>query len=290
MEKSEQKYSEGNTVLLSKKKDFKSRLQCFTCFKEEEPTFDIAKMQYLAYGKEIAPTTGKHHWQGFVYWHHPKTISASAKILKNAHVEHCRGSIDANEKYCSKENEYTTHGEKPTQGKRTDLDTIKNKLINGEITINEILLNEPMTYHLYGRTLEKIVDADTENKIRTWMTKGIWYYGKTGCGKSHKANENYSRDTHYIWNSEDKNWWDNYKGQETVILDDFRGELKYGTLLKLVDRYDFSVPRRGRAPYPFLAKTLIVTSPLKPDEVYYNMNIKDCINQLLRRFEVIKIV
>lgn len=283
--KETQKCSEGNTGLLSKK----SRLQCFTSFAELEPSFDKSKMRYLAYGKETCPSTGKQHWQGFVYWKNGHSIKSTSKWFNNAHVEHCRGSLEDNEKYCSKEGQYKTFGEKPQQGTRTDLIELKTQIWNGEKTVEDIRNEEPMTYHLYGRTLEKIEDDKLRKQFRNWMTEGVWFWGKTGVGKSHRAFENFDPDTHYVWTAEDKNWWDGYIGQPIVILNDFRGQLAYDTILNLVDKWPFNVPRRGRVPYPFLAKKVIVTSPLPPDEVFNKRCEKDSIEQLLRRFTVISL-
>lgn len=279
--KTAQKCSEGNTRLLSKK----TRLQCFTSFAETAPIWDESKMNYLAYGKEICPTTNKHHWQGFVYWKNGHTIKSTSKWFNNAHVEHCIGSLESNEKYCSKEGEYTTFGEKPKQGKRTDLIEIKDKLLDGSLSVIEIRATEPIVYHQYGRLLERLEDDRLLTLRRSWRTEGFWFWGKTNTGKTHHAVGTHDLNDIYFWTAEDGKWFDGYIGQSVVILDDFRGELQYQTLLKMCDKWPFSVPRRGRSPYPFLAKRVYVTAPCRPEH-YYVCNDKDSIDQLLRRFIV----
>ena len=127
-------------------------------------------------------------------------------------------------------------------------------------------------------------------RFRTEMTQGIWYHGPTAVGKSHKAFEGFDPQTHYVWKLNEKSGWqDGYAGQETVIINDFRGEIPYNEMLQLVDKWPHSVPRRGREPAPFLAKTVIVTSSLSPAQVYHRRAEEDSLNQLLRRFDVIEL-
>jgi hypothetical protein len=45
-------------------------------------------------------------------------------------------------------------------------------------------------------------------------------------GKSHKALADFDPNTHYIYPN-DKGWWDGYKQHETVVFNEFRGELDY---------------------------------------------------------------
>ena len=64
------------------------------------------------------------------------------------------------------------------------------------------------------------------------MTEGYWYYGPTHSGKSHIAFEGYTPDKIYV---KDLNvmWWDGYKQQDIVIINEFRGQLKcYMKLLR----------------------------------------------------------
>ena len=119
------------------------------------------------------------------------------------------------------------------------------------------------------------------------MTEGIWYYGETGCGKSEKAFENYNPSTHYKYTEE---WWDGYTGQDTLIIDELRGDtLRFREILALVDKHPHYVKRRCREPIPFLAKQVIITSALHPKDIFTNLNADDKLDQLYRRFKIIKL-
>ena len=119
------------------------------------------------------------------------------------------------------------------------------------------------------------------------MTEGIWMWGPSGCGKSHKAFENFSHDTHYVYSS-DNGWWDGYDGQETVICDDYRADLKFSMLLRLVDKYPMKVNRRHIGPASFMAKRLIITAIAPPDQIYGNIDAYEKWEQFNRRFKVIE--
>lgn len=278
-------------------KSYRSRKLVFTSFDETEPRHDFEndeidenQAKFLIYGREIAPNTGKKHFQGFVYFYDPCSIRKAKKYLniKNGWFQYAYSTIKDNINYCSKDGDFTTHGTVPQQGKRTDLDEDKDAIMKGTLSVDDITINNPMKYHQYGRTLEKIEDIYLRTQYRTVMTKGIWYYGLTGTGKSHKAYENYNPATHYDLIN-DNGWWDGYKQQETVIINDYRGWIPYDRLLTLVDKWPTRVRRRNREPIPFTSTTLIITSALPPEDVYNNRNEKDSINQLLRRFEVIEV-
>ena len=41
-------------------------------------------------------------------------------------------------------------------------------------------------------------------------------------------------------------WFDGYRGQKTLILDDFYGWLKYGDLLKILEGHPYRCQMKGR--------------------------------------------
>lgn len=280
----------------------KVRLFCFTNFNLDfnyQNVIDSSSAEYIIIGKEICPKTGREHHQGFVYfsgarrWRWSKDgvkfSPTVAKLLGNCNCRACDGNLDQNCDYCSKDENVTEFGVKPKQGYRTDLEAIKDALANGVTDVDQICMDNPVLYHQYGRTLNKIEDIALRRKYRTVMTKGIWYWGDTGVGKSHKAFEGFHPDTHYVFPN-DGGWWDGYKGQETVIINEFRGSICFSEMLDLCDKFPKTVRRRCREPVPFLAKLIIVTSALPPDEVYFNVcNDSDSIEQLNRRFKVIQL-
>lgn len=297
--KTPQKWSEGNTAPLTTPNDDEpeyTREFCFTHFDDHIhiPNIIHDSIRYLVMGRETCPKTKKQHFQCYVYFRDAKTISAAGKFFKKhwgkqPHMEPIKGTFLQNYDYCTKDKDFYQYGNPPQQGHRKDLDELKDNILSGETSVEKIILEQPHYYHQYGRTLDKIEDLKLRKCYRKTFTEGIWYYGKTGCGKSMKAFENFSPDTHYIY-PYDNGWCDAYKQQETVILDDFRGQLPFNELLRMVDIHpNYYFRRRCREPMPFNSKKVIITSALHPKEIFYNLEQNDKLDQLYRRFKIIEL-
>jgi len=234
------------------------------------------KIHFFAYGEETCPTSGKKHNQCYMYFKHSRAwgklaLNRIAKWWGETHnfVDACRGNVDANELYCQKESDLVKIGTEPKQGHRSDIKDTCTEIMKNNLSVDEIAVDDPMHYHQYGRTFQKIQTIALRQKWRKWQTEGIWYFGKTRCGKSHQMFENYNPKTHFI---KDLNveWWDGYNGQETICINEFKGQIKYGELMDLVDKWPKNVPVRNQESVPFLAKKIIIASITRVEECYCN--------------------
>lgn len=250
------------------------------------------QIQFIAYGLETCPTSGRLHHQGFLYMVNYKATGKRScgkigKLIsptKPAHIAPMRGNFLQNESYCSKESSLIKHGTPPRQGFRSDLKETMDMIKKGSLSLDEIALGDPHMYNMYHRTFSVAERMYKRCLFRTEMTKGIWLYGPTGTGKSKYWGEKYNPATDYKHKLGSK-WWDNYDGHETVILDEFRGQMTRSELLSLCDRHPYEVDRRYHGPTPFLAKQVIITSCMHPCEVY--KNITTGWDQFRRRYIVL---
>lgn len=272
----------------------RSRGFCFTInnYKESKETWlDIlchCNIKYCVIGEEKGKE-GTPHLQGYVEFENARTLSGVIKLFnKHAHVETRKGSPEQAAEYCKKDGVFVETGDLPHQGKRNDLTEIGLQIAGGK-SVDEIALEDPMIFHKYGRTLNKLEDLRLRKCYRTEMPEAIWYHGPTGVGKSHIAFTDYSPLTHYVYPN-DNGWWDGYAGEATVIFNDFRGELPYNFLLQLIDKWPCTVRRRNREPIPFTSSKIIFTSALTPNEVYHGVVAKgDSLSQLMRRLTIIRV-
>lgn len=124
-------------------------------------------------------------------------------------------------------------------------------------------------------------------KKRKTAPKVVVLHGPTGTGKSHTAraelSELYEEDDIYIWHPQQGTWFDGYEGQRGVLFEEFRGQIPFGFLLSLLDKYDCRVQCKGSTTQ-FAAETIYITSPKPPKEWYENLASNDGgLNQLTRR-------
>lgn len=258
---------------------------------------------YFCASPEVCPSTGAKHLQFFIYFKSAKTIAQAMKWVKKnlgftRPLTVCKGTPADNRRYCGGEAyehegkkkdanpEFFEVGDLPMKGKRQALTDTKDAILAGEVTVDELAETDPEMVHQYGRTLDRLEDIRLRKMVRTKMTKGIWYWGPTGVGKSHRAAN--TPGTQY-WVPNDGGWWDGYRQEDVVILNDFRGHIAYGELLQMVDKWPYAVRRRGRQPMPFTSGTVVVTSSLHPREVYKNLAMNDSLAQLERRFEIVEL-
>lgn len=251
---------------------------CFTAWCENIE-YDTEYMTYLIVGKEICPSTGKEHFQGYCELKRQTDFSVVKRLLGGdaTHLEKRRGSAKQASSYCKKENDFIEYGELSTQGKRKDLEDVVEDIQQGT-SIRDVALGHPVEYIKYHRGIEKLRNFMIEP--RNWITNVHCLYGKTGTGKSKLARE-MCETPPYVWYPHYEKWFNGYDGQECVIFEEYRGQFPLGELLSLTDRYSTQVQTKGGM-VEFAPKKIIFTSPKHPKDWYENCG-SDKIDQLLRR-------
>lgn len=242
-------------------------------------------ISYLCYGKEIAPTTGTPHLQGYIHFKNAQPFDTVKKLFPKQHLEAQRGTIDQAIDYCKEDGDFTEFGEKPKQGERTDLKPIYDRINAGE-DLDNIIMENPDVYNRAHRAMHRLEDIQMRKRRRKEMTEGEWIYGESGTGKSEYA---FQHENAYVY-PYDNGWCDGYKQEDIVIIDEFRGQLPYNELLRMVDKHpNYFLRRRCRETIPFTSKKVIITSSLPPYKVFKNLEVGDSFKQLFRRFKVYKL-
>jgi len=119
----------------------------------------------------------------------------------------------------------------------------------------------------YYRSLVSIA-SDFEQPVAVEKTVNV-FHGRTETGKSRRAWEEAGVDA-YPKDPRTK-WWDGYKGQKHVVIDEFRGAIDISHMLRWLDRYPVRVERKGSS-ICLRATTFWITSNLHPDCWYLDLD------------------
>lgn len=108
------------------------------------------------------------------------------------------------------------------------------------------------------------------------------YWGRTGTGKSRRAWEEATIEA-YCKDPNTK-FWDGYRDQNCVVIDEFRGTISISHLLRWLDRYPVIVEVKGGA-MPLSASMFWITSNVDPREWYGDID-ESTKDALLRRLNI----
>lgn len=108
------------------------------------------------------------------------------------------------------------------------------------------------------------------------------YWGKTGAGKSRRAWAEAGLDA-YPKNPRTK-FWCGYRGEENVVIDEFRGDIDIANMLRWLDRYPVLIETKGSGTV-LKAKRIWITSNLPPSRWYPNADY-ETVQALERRLIV----
>lgn len=175
-----------------------------------------------------------------------------------------------------KDGDYWEKGELKGQGKRSDLDAIRE-------TARDYGMREVVSIGSLQqiRVAEKYLEYNEE--VRDWEMNVIWLVGPPGCGKSRMAREMFP--DAYVKNTATK-WFTGYDRHEDVILDDFRDSwMPLTDFLALIDRYGYIVETKGSS-RQFVAKNIVITSVFGPDRMYRGCG--EPVEQILRRVREVR--
>ena len=239
----------------------------------------------IAWGKETCPSTGKLHNQMYIQMFKQCRATAIQNMIKSkCHYEVMRGSIEQNETYCSKEGVYTKLGCFVSRGYRSDLHNIKDDLKNGS-SLYDIMENYTGDFIRYSNGIQKmksLIDNKQANKFRKVTTTAL--IGDAGSGKTTYVCDKYGYENVFIVeNGQDEKFlFDGYDGEKTILIDDFNGNIKYTTLLRILDGHKYGINIKNGRTYARW-ENIYITSNNKPSKWYKNIGenlkrrIKNCL-------------
>jgi len=216
-------------------------------------------------GQQEIGEGGYHHWQIIVNVVPKKSLRQMKDIHPRAHWELSRST--AAEAYVWKDASRVPEtqfefGEKPfKRNSKSDWNDVWVKCISGDMDSIE-----PGIKIRHWSALQSIRNAHVEPILRENINVD-YYYGPSGTGKSHAANAKYPNAFMKISSNK---WWDNYKGEDEVIIDELSTEcIGISKLLTWFDKWKCYVEVKGGT-IGLRATKFIITSNLSLDELLAN--------------------
>lgn len=243
------------------------------------------EVKYCKGQLEVGNETGYRHWQ-VVYHTQVMTYTRLKKILpSSAHIMHTRS--EAAEQYVWKE-ETKVEGSEFEKGKKStkrnssaDWEEIRTLAQSGNLD------NIPADIYVRSYSNLKRIKLDHEKPTQRGKVDVHLYLGPSGTGKSYAAWANMGTEDTYTKIPTTK-WWDGYRGETKVIMDEFRGQVSIALLLRWLDPagYPLTLETKGGGAVAKFTK-IILTSNLPPEEWYPDLDYAT-LQALKRRLTIIE--
>lgn len=151
-------------------------------------------------------------------------------------------------------------------GARTDLNGIMD-LIKANLPKLEVMEEAPHVYSKHIRFCTEYRAACEAEFTKDFRNVEVTvYYGPAGSGKTSRVMDETNRDVFTV-NAGETFPFDGYDGEESILIDDFYGTLKYGDMLRILDGHQYRVNIKGGLRYAQWTRVFI-TSNVPPAEWY----------------------
>lgn len=201
---------------------------------------------YLVAQGEKGSETDKYHIQGYAEFKNQMGLDLIQRRLNipNAHCESRHGTSAQASLYCKKQDtrvcEPIELGNMKKQGERTDLAAIAESLKTK--SLKEVALENPTAFIRYNKGMLAYSNLVNPPKLRAnHMT--YYIYGKSRCGKSAYARERWP--DAYMCKDTPQGWFDQYMGEKTILIEEFRGRIEETDMLQLIDGGKLRMPVKG---------------------------------------------
>ncbi len=263
-EKISKKNKSTNKSNFSKiKRAMRSRNWVFTDFEmlNLKQVGELTGVRAIGYGLETCPKTKKQHQQGWIQLEYPASISTVKKAFlgPKTHLEVMKGNVKQNITYCSKEKQYKQCGTPTSTGSRTDWGSILTK-IRARVKMIDIAEEWPSQYLRYHTGMAKYKQlCDCADAPKWRNIKVIVHEGYTGMGKT-KLAMNAGTDEPYMIEGGQMQWFDDYQGETTLVIDEYANQIPITKLLSLLDGYKRRIPVKQGFTYARWTTVYITTN------------------------------
>lgn len=256
---------------------------------------ELAGCRYIAIAEEIGALEHTPHMHFFVVYKNPKAESTMRNVVPKAHWDPCRGTIEQNRDYVFKQGKWVDSekgttalpetqrewGEIPTECKefpsrKSDVMDAINQMIEEGLSPSEIM-GMHAGYCEYADTirrayiLHKAADVPPVRDVHVHYVVGASGSGKTYTYK--RLCDRYGDADVYLvtdYANDMTAAFDRYQAENVIVLDEFRGNVRFSTFLNLTDKYRCDIHARYVSTMALYSEVYI-TSVYPPEKLYENL-------------------
>lgn len=256
---------------------------------------ELAGCRYIAIAEEIGVLEHTPHMHFFVVYRNPKAKSTMCNTVPKAHWDPCRGTIEQNRDYVFKQGKWVDSekgttalpetqrewGEIPTEckefpSKKSDVMDAINEMIEEGLSPSEIM-GMHAGYCEYADTikrayiLHKAADVPPVRAVRVHYVVGASGSGKTYTYK--RLCDRYGDADVYLvtdYANDMTAAFDRYQAENVIVMDEFRGNVRFSTFLNLTDKYRCDIHARYVSTMALYSEVYI-TSVYPPEKLYENL-------------------
>jgi len=275
-------------------KDFQSRKWLLTINNPKDKGFtheyirevlgSFKALVYWCMADEIGEC-GTYHTHVYVAFSSAVRFNSMQRKFPKIHLDLCNGTSQQNCDYVFKEGKWEKDKKKEThlsntreeygqmpverQGARNDLADLYD-MIKQDMTDYEIL--EECPHYIFNiDKIERARQVVREKKFRSEYRdiEVNYIYGTSGTGKTRSIMEGYGYENVYRV-TDYKHPWDSYKGQNVILLEEFRSGIRIGEMLTYMEGYPVELPARYANKVACFTRVYIISN-IKLEKQYMNI-------------------
>lgn len=255
-------------------------------------------VRYVCWQREVAPTTGTPHLQGYIELKSKKGHAWLRGIgfPNRTHFEGRRGTRVEAREYCKKPETAVADSFEEFGtwvaggGARSDIDALVERVRAGAGD-HELLDEMPGTFFRHMKAVKELRSVILPERDRSVQPVVKVFWGVTQSGKTRSVYDWADEQGYKVFSLTAGRWWDGYKQQKVCLLDDFSTEFGRTLggihfLLKLLGRYPMTVEVKGST-VPFNSPYIFLTSNQDPRD-WYPEAIQEHQDALRARFSEVR--
>ena len=237
---------------------------------------------------------GTYHIHVYVYCQSAIRFSTLKRHFNEANIEMAKGSNQQIREYIFKEGSenHRSFGDIPIErpGARTSSEELCEMVRQGVPTY-EIIQQKPSAIHHLKAIDQYRQLFNYEQHGKTYRDVEVMYVeGKTNVGKTQWVFDYYGFENVYMIDTYNFHPYDNYTGQDVLVLDEFESQIDSSFMRRLLDKFPLTLKSRYTNKQACFTKVIIISNlPLKEQYRDIQRNEPETWEAIIRRIHTVRV-